>query len=155
MAIYSAYLPPVEDGREPAISFRLVSDAKAPLALIFPPFWLAYHRLWLELLTYAVVALAIALLAVWMPGVPVLYLSAIPGFYLLLEGNELIRRKLERKGWRFAGVSEASTLEDAEIRFITDHAELFEPNRNWITQTSRPDTSPRPIVSKPGGLFPE
>lgn len=47
-----------------------------------------------------------------------LYLSAIPGLYLMLEGNELVRQIHERRGWRFIGVLEGQNVEDVELRFF-------------------------------------
>ena len=138
MAIYSGYLPPEYMSDPVADRFQLVSDAKSPLALIFPPFWLAWHRLWLELLAYGVVVLAIGLLAAWKPSTAVLYLSALPGLYLLLEGNELIRGKLERNGWRFAGLVDADTKEAAEIRFLMQNEKTFDaPNTPTVLTASR------------------
>ncbi len=123
MTIYSAYLPPLSSDAKPADTFQLVADAKAPLALIFPPFWLAWHRLWLELLAYLVLITGIILIGVWQPDPLVSYLSILPGFYLLLEGNEHIRYKLERSGWRYTGIFEAENLEEAEMRFLIDPAD--------------------------------
>lgn len=153
MAIYSAYLPPRENMENPAETFRLVSDAKAPLALIFPPFWLAWHRLWLPLMAYAVIMIAIGILAAAYPSTPVFYLSALPGLYLLLEGNSLIAGKLERQGWRFAGVVDAENREDAELRFLVQNEQALvasEPKKPVI-----PSPKTAPLATAPLGLFPE
>ncbi|MEM7291740.1 MAG: DUF2628 domain-containing protein [Pseudomonadota bacterium] len=153
MAMYSAYLPPDENRRGLSERFRLLRDAKAPLALIFPPLWLAWHGLWLELLAYAVAALAIGMLAFWQPSPAFLYLSGLPGLYLLLEGNELIRRKYERSGWNFAGVVEGQTQEEAEIRFLLkdeDAADVKAPIT--IARTPSAQLTPR---KTPTSLFPE
>jgi len=155
MTIYSVYLPPEHDGEKAAEEFQLLRDAKAPLALIFPPFWLAWHRLWLELLIYATVATGIGLLAVWQPLPPVFYLSAIPGFYLLLEGNELVRRKLERGGWRFAGVVDGQNRDEAEIRFLVENEKLL--SNGGRRETLGASEKPVSVFSPPAptGLFPE
>lgn len=153
MAIYSAYLPPQGDTSDPLMNFRLVSDAKAPYALIFPPIWLAFNRLWLPLGVYSVIALAIAMIAIAFPVTPALYLSFLPGLYLLLEGNALIAARLERIGWRFAGVVDGATKEEAEIRFIMKSHEGVEPS----VQVKKPAT-PNPqmkLLPAPAGLFPE
>lgn len=155
MAIFSVYLPPEHAGKSDAENFRLLKDSKAPLALIFPPFWLAWHRLWVELIIYAAVAIAISLLAAWQPLPPVLYLSAIPGLYLLLEGNELVRRKLERDGWTFAGVVDAHNRDEAEIKFMVDNeAELSAPKpigKRIVAKHRLPVLA----ATAPAGLFPE
>ncbi|MEO0909045.1 MAG: DUF2628 domain-containing protein [Pseudomonadota bacterium] len=152
MTTYSVYLPPIEDVEPAAERFKLVPDKKAVWAIIAPPIWLALHRLWLPLLAYVVFMLALALLGAWQPHVAVLYLSGLPGLYLLLEGFELVRDKLERHGWRYVGVVEAENAEDAEIKYLMEG------------DTSRLETAPAPTralsghVSTPGinqGLFPE
>ncbi len=152
MAIYAAYLPPNDEFGSTAERFRLVQDGKTPWALIAPPFWLIWHRLWLPLLAYAVFMFAIALIAIWQPGLPVLYLSALPGFYLLLEGSELVRNRLEILDWRFAGIVEGYNLEEAEIRFLA----TFQEGEPELVAFERPSKSPishRPVVV--AGLFPE
>ncbi len=155
MAIYSVYLPPEQSNKNAAEHFRLLRDAKAPLALIFPPLWLAWHRLWVELIVYFAIVLGISLLAAWKPLPPVLYLSAIPGLYLLLEGNELVRKKLERAGWRFAGVVDAQNLEEAEIKFVLEN----EGQLNLADETRNHPAAPKPShafsAPVPAGLFPE
>lgn len=155
MATYVAYLPPEEWNCDPRDEFQLVRDGKSPLALIFPPFWLAWHRLWLALLVYATVALAIILLAVWQPGAPVMYLSAVPGLYLLLEGDELIRRNLERLGWQYAGVYEGDNREEAEIRFLenADPSVFSSPKAGVSKPNEVRKLSPAPAAT--AGLFPE
>ena len=155
MAIYSVYLPP-ENMSEPAADrFRLVSDSKSPMALIFPPFWLAWNRLWLELLAYAVVVLVIGLLAAWKPSTAVLYLSALPGLYLLLEGSALISGKLERAGWRFAGVVDADTREAAEIRFIVQNDNMFATPATPILPAVSRQAFASDHARPASGLFPE
>ena len=155
MAIYSVYLPPESSGKNVAENFRLLRDAKAPLALIFPPVWLIWHSLWVELAVYFAIAMAISLLAAWQPLPPVFYLSAFPGLYLLLEGNELIRRKLEREGWHFAGVVNGDNQDEAEIRFLVENNQKFNIERP--KPAARTPVVSRSIMSKPAGvgLFPE
>lgn len=155
MAIYSVYLPPERSGKNAAENLRLLRDAKAPLALIFPPLWLIWHRLWVELAVYFAVAMAISLLAAWKPLPPVLYLSALPGLYFLLEGNELIRRKLERQGWRFAGVVNGDNHDEAEIRFVVENEHQFKTEKPKPTMQTQ--AASRSIASSAAtvGLFPE
>ena len=155
MAIYSVYLPPNYSRETPEEGFRVVSDTKAPLALVFPPFWLTFHGLWLELLGYCVATLAIILLAIWSPSLPVAYLSAIPGFYLLLEGNDLICRKLERKGWYFAGVVDADDAESAELKFLLQNGYDSPAGQRPIAVHPRGDVKPSLAPPKAMGLFPE
>lgn len=121
MTTYTVYLPPHGADKNQEDGFRLVPDSKAKLALFFPPLWLAWQRLWLALLAYCVFMVAILMIASSGEYVIASYLSALPGLYLLLEGYELVRQKLERNGWRYVGIVEAKNLDEAEIRFMLDH----------------------------------
>ena len=155
MATYTIYLPPEEQLVKPLDGCKALHDGKSTWALVFPPFWLIWHRLWLELLIYAIVMFVISLIAFWQPGAAIAYLSAVPGLYLLLEGSELVRKKHERNGWRYAGVVEGDTQEEAEIRFLVNH----EPELIAKQATSKP----QPVVSRVPfhvpdvnpGLFPQ
>lgn len=155
MTTYTIYLPPVGSFDNSEEGFRLVPDAKATLALIFPPFWLAWHRLWLPLMVYIVVIAAILMIAIWSPSVAVSYLSILPGVYLLLEGYQLLRQNLEAKGWQFAGVVEGENREEAEIRFLVNSGKEF------TTPTPKTRSDHKPAIlntsSKTNnmGLFPE
>lgn len=135
--------------------FCLVPDAKATLALIFPPFWLAWHRLWLPLMVYFVVIAAIVMIAVWSPGIAVSYLSILPGFYLLLEGYQLVRQNLEAKGWQYIGVVEGENREEAEIRFLVDSGKEVTKPAPKIRNDHKPLVIATSSKSNNMGLFPE
>jgi len=155
MTTYTVYLPPDEMSENEHEDFRLVPDAKATLALLFPPFWLAWHRLWLPLMVYIVVLAAIILFAVSSPSIAVSYLSILPGLYLLLEGYQLVRSKLERDGWRYAGTVDGENREEAEIRFIvtsphmTEKPDYLKSGRSELLRTG---SAANQINT---GLFPE
>ncbi|MEM9332473.1 MAG: DUF2628 domain-containing protein [Pseudomonadota bacterium] len=152
MATFSVYLPPEDRIGDPIDHFVLVRDGKSPLALVFPPFWLAWHGLWLELLAYIVAALAILLLMIWQPGAPAGYLSALPGLYLLLEGTELVRGKYERQGWHYDGIIEGENRDEAEIRYVANRAAKPNPVQTTPAPVQKP-MALKPIVNT--GLFPE
>lgn len=160
MTTYTIYLPPEDAGLEPDEVFRLVPDTKATLALIFPPFWLAWHKLWLPLMVYIVVITAILMLAVWSPGIAVSYLSILPGLYLLLEGYELVRQNLEAKGWQYAGVVEGENREEAKIRYLVsvgDSLSEEKPKARLATSTvfQKPNSDPNTPPKNTMSLFPE
>ena len=160
MAIYSAYLPPDASGETALTGFQLVPEGKAIFALLFPVVWLAVKRLWLALLIYLVLTVLLVMVVNWYPGLPVMYLAALPGLYLLLEGNELVRKKLERNGWQYAGVVDADNRHDAEAKFICSNTKLFAslPSQHANQSASAAKnfrlTSVHPH-SVPAGLFPE
>lgn len=112
--IHTIHIPPAENGGTGDIWEAVaIPETKAPWALIAPPFWLAYHRLWWPLVVYLLVAVTgFALLTT--PAAPAAFLlGGLPGLYLLLEGHQLRRNKLERDGWTFAGVAEGHDAEEA------------------------------------------
>ena len=157
MTTYTVYLPPKDSEASQEEAFRLVPDTKATLALIFPPFWLAWHRLWLPLMVYFVVVAAIIILAFTSPGVAVSYLSILPGFYLLLEGYELVRKNLENKGWEYAGIVEAENREEAEIRFLVERGSELQTEKPVPVIREPKTTILRQTNPKPDNmsLFPE
>lgn len=155
MTTYSVYLPPYDNLEHLEENFRLVPDTKATLALFFPPFWLIWHKLWLPLMVYFCVIVAIMILAFNSPSIAVSYLSILPGLYLLLEGHELVRNNLENKGWQFAGIVEGENKEEAEIRFIVNQGDAFVQQKTIIASTQK-SVALKPSVKKDTmSLFPE
>lgn len=152
MTTYNVYLPPIGSPEEPSDNFRLVADKKAPWALIIPIFWLLYHRLWLPLLGYAVITAAILLLLSYNQHPAIAYLSVLPGFYLLLEGQELVRGKLERMGWQYDGIVEGDDQEEAEIRYIAKKSQKFDVKTLHVASTQTLHRKPQ---LKTQTLFPE
>lgn len=119
MATYTVYLPPAGLPEPAALErARFVREAGSLLALVFPALWLLFQRLWYALLVYLSIVAALAILARVVESPSLTLLSAIPAFYLFLEGRELVRRRLERAGWRYAGLVEAADLWEAEARWF-------------------------------------
>ncbi|MEC9342663.1 MAG: DUF2628 domain-containing protein [Pseudomonadota bacterium] len=123
MTSYTVHLPPqTGSGRLPGEDARFIPERPAVLALVFPALWLLLHRLWYALALYLVAVAAISIVTQWSGSDILGLLSVLPGFYLLLEGRQLLRGRLERLGWRLAGVVEADTPEDAEWRYFSANA---------------------------------
>lgn len=154
MTTYSAYLPPSHASGNPQDGFRVIADAKAPFALIFPPFWLAWHRLWLELLVYVAISFAVFWFGSQFPNPATSILSLLPGLYLMLEGSELIRANLERRGWQYSGIIQAANREEAEIRFLLERKEELDYSAP-VTPAKSLLRSPMSTKSTSVGLFPE
>ena len=155
MTTYTVYMPPEGSHDNPEEEFLLVPDSKATWALIFPPFWLVWHRLWLPLMVYLVLITAILMIALWSPSVAVSYLSILPGLYLLLEGYQLVRRNLENKGWQFAGIVEGENREEAEIRYLVNSGNKFAKPKTKIQTNHRPTVINTGSASDNMSLFPE
>jgi len=155
MTTYTVYMPPKDSLEHSEENFRLVPDAKATFALFFPPFWLVWHKLWLPLMVYLCVIIAIMILAFTNPGIAVSYLSVLPGLYLLLEGYELVRKNLENNGWQYVGIVEGENKEEAEIRFVVDQGDAFVVQKSIIANTQKSVMSKPSVKKNTMSLFPE
>ena len=118
MITYNIYLPPDSalDGAGQGAKF--LPDGKPWLAAFIPPAWLLWHRLWWGFFIYLAIVGALSLLIMTQWREAAIFLSVIPGLYLLLEGHELIRQKYETKGWKFAGVVHGTNIDEAEMRYF-------------------------------------
>ncbi|MBV9635299.1 MAG: DUF2628 domain-containing protein [Methylobacteriaceae bacterium] len=121
MAIFTVHLPTGTGNRfadaERAI---FVPEAFSWGAMILGPLWLAGNRAWLGLLGWLALVAALGFAARW-AGLP--SATANMGFLLVaiffgLEGRQLVRFALERRGYRLADVVSAPTRRDAEQAFF-------------------------------------
>lgn len=122
MRIYTVHEPPekrAEEKRGPD-RFAFVRDGFHFWALVSAVLWLAWHRLWLALIGYLVVAglLTLALRAIGASDGAALLVYALLGILVALEAPTLRRWTLSRKGWRQLGVVAAPDYEAAERRFF-------------------------------------
>jgi hypothetical protein len=157
MAIYTIHKPPLGDMEQS----RFIREGVNFFALVVPLIWLVWHRLWLALLAYVAVMIAIGLAGRVMGGVGAILLSALPGLYLFVEGNELLRNRLSRSGYTLADVVEGDNVRDAEIRYFTDAVPVA------AERDSAPSAKPEALVPKSAaphrqprdtsgiGIFPE
>ncbi|MEL6968467.1 MAG: DUF2628 domain-containing protein, partial [Pseudomonadota bacterium] len=148
-----------EDGRFDHII--AVPDGLAKWALILPPFWLAWHRLWFALGIYLLVTLGVLGLLNTDFRIFVLLLGGLPGLYLMLEGNTLRRSRLEAQNWAMVGVREANSAEEAVERWLADwkepvaiSAQMAAVHQNSPTG-SHPAKPTREHEAQTFGLFPE
>ena len=112
---------PPETAEERADALVFVKDGFSWPAFLLGPFWLAYHRMWRELIGYVVVFLLVDAILWLVPGGmaaagPVLLLAALAfGF----EADALRQRALERKGFEMIGTAAGRSFEECEQRFLT------------------------------------
>ncbi|MBX9740385.1 MAG: DUF2628 domain-containing protein [Beijerinckiaceae bacterium] len=150
MAIYTVHVK--GDPADPALAERtvLVKDGFSVAALIFGPIWLVWNRLWLGLALWLLAEAAILALTIWLiPGARGLSLLEILVALLLgLEGSQLRRAALRRRGYTAVDIVSAPREEAAERVF-------FERTHPDESQARRSATSP-PLRLDPGmvGLFP-
>ncbi len=164
MAVYTVHEPPARGAelRAAPDRFRFVRDGFHFWAFLLTPLWMLWHRLWLALVAYVVLAVALSVV-MFMLGVPQsgalaaqLLLSLLVG----LEAGSLRRWGLRRRGWRQVGLVSAPGIEDAERRFF----DRWEASVDPVPPPSQPPSPPRPPetrtrVPPPSsdiiGVFPE
>lgn len=157
MAFYTVMTPPPEgDRREEIEQARLIPEHFAWGAFLLTGLWLLGKRLWLATLLF----MFLCGVLIWLNSRFGLHTSALSLIYwavalfLGVEGNNLVARKLSRKGWRLADVVEARTLAEAERRYferaLAGEAALPRVEAASAAVAARPG-GPLPII----GLFPE
>ena len=95
-----------------------VPEDLAKWALVAPPFWLAFHKLWWMFGAYCLFLAAmtgVLTTSFWPIAV---CLAGLPGIYLFLEGRQLCRSRLEESGLDMIGVVDATSEEAAIARFV-------------------------------------
>ncbi len=118
MATYSVLAPPNGSGLSLEAGAEFIPDTKALMALALPLLWLLWHRMWWASLFYVLISMIFALVLTTGFATLALLMTAIPGLFLFLEGNELRRKALIRKNWTLVAVIEGDNLESAEARFF-------------------------------------
>jgi hypothetical protein len=154
MAIYSVHLRPVSEHPNPD-EFVFVRDGFSLWAFLFGPFWMLRYRLWLVLLIYLAVVIALAAALHFLGASSGARVAA--GFLLCLlvgfEAATLRRFGLARRGSNELGIVVADDLEAAERRFF-DVWVKGEPR--LIAPVAKDSLQARP--APPGeiiGLFPQ
>lgn len=143
--IFTLYGGIDEAGAPRPDTISAIPEAAAKWALVAPPIWLAWHRLWFALAVYLLIG-ALVLAMLFTPYWPAaLVLGGIPAIYLFLEGHQLRRRALDRAGAVMLGVVDASSAEIAVARFLDEHGmaerEPTTPSRP-VPAAARRDDSP-------------
>ena len=116
MASFVVMEPPVRGERDAVI----VRDGFHVFAFLIPFVWLLVHRLWIEALIAAVVALGLGFAGSYAGFTAAPALSLLVSLYVGLEGASLKLAALRRRGWREWGVVEADNRTDAETRYIAE-----------------------------------
>ena len=161
MSIYTVYEPPLRAGKaapDPE-RFVFVRDGFYFWAFIAAWLWLLWHRMWLVLLIYVVVAVGVEY-ALYFGGVNPAGIALVELLLSLLIGIEastLRRFTLERRGWRNVGVVVGDDREDAEQRFFNAWVDAAGKPAAPIAAAPAPATSVPRVAPTSGivGLFPE
>lgn len=146
---------PTEGARtaEAAERILFVREKFSLTALIFAPIWLLWHSLWLGLFGWfaAITIIGFVAWALNAPATMSTLAGFLPSLVIALEGAELRRRKLLRRGYRDAGVAVGRDRDDAERRFFdrwVAQGRRERPKASIVTLGPAPEI---PII----GLFPE
>jgi len=122
MAVYTVHEPPpkqFEQTSDPE-RFEFVRDGFSFWAFLFGPFWMLRHRMWLVLLGYVGVSVALETIFIVLSegaaarSIANLLLALLVG----IESATLRRFTLGRRRWTNLGVIVADDLEAAERRFF-------------------------------------
>jgi hypothetical protein len=156
MSVYTVHQPPLRTGETSADPqrFAFVRDGFYFWALLFGPFWMVFHRLWIVTVLYAVAVIVVET-CLWMLRVDTFAQTAV-GFVLALlvglEAATLRRWTLDRRGWKNVGIIVGDDLESAERHFFA----------TWTARQSTPTAAaasakrvPTDVTPDVIGLFPE
>ncbi|MCP4072129.1 MAG: hypothetical protein GY742_10385 [Hyphomicrobiales bacterium] len=138
MKTYNIYMPPQATAGSNISAAIYLPDDKSWFAVLLPPFWLLWNRMWWGFVIYLAYTTIIFLLLLTPWRYAVTFLSALPGLYLFLEAHNLACQQYERKGWWQIGVVHAADVEEAELRFVTSQ----QSPRN-VLQSADPVSSPK------------
>ena len=121
MPTFTVYEPPLRKGESASDPerFAFVRDGFRVWAFLLPPLWMLIRRLWLVLVLYLAlnVAVGIIMQLAGLQGWARFAVSALIGLLVGLEAATLERWTLARRGWRMLGTVIGDTSEDAERRF--------------------------------------
>ena len=168
MSIYTVYEPPLkahESAPDPE-RFVFVRDGFSFWAFLLAPWWMLRHRLWLALVCYVIlaVALSVALRLIGTSAAVAVIAGALFSLLVGFEAATLRRFGLARRGWRNVGIVVGDDVESAERRFFDAWTNW--PNKTWAerpsvdgaSRTSSPAMGV-PMARRPSsevvGLFPQ
>jgi hypothetical protein len=122
-------------------------------AMVFGPFWLLWHRLWLALLGWILffVLLEVGLARLGLGGTAIFFVNVIVALLMGLEAASLRRWTLSRGNWRQLDVVIADDEDTAERRFFERWSQK---QRGIVNDQSAVDRGgPPPTRNVPGEPF--
>jgi Protein of unknown function (DUF2628) len=121
MPVYTVHAPVNSDGSASATDrFAFVRDGFHVWAAILSPVWLAWHRLWLALIGWIVVAvvLEVGMLRLGAGTGAIVVVNILIALLMGFEAATLQRWTLSRRNWRQLDIVVADDEESAERRFF-------------------------------------
>lgn len=162
MPTYTVHEPPPQKN-ESATSperFVFVRDGFHFWAFLLPPLWFVAKRLWLALILYAIVAVALefGMAFAKVPSGWRVVVELSLGIVIGLEAATIQRWTLQRRGWKTLGFVVADREELAERRFFaawqphsTPSEKSVQPPAVYAAPVLRGSPSSSDVI----GLFPE
>jgi hypothetical protein len=170
MPVYTVHAPTADNAGIAATDrFAFVRDGFHFWAALLGPLWLAWHRLWLALIGWIVVMIAIdvGMARIGASGTAIFFTNVLIALLTGFEASSIRRWTLSRRNWRQLDIVVADNAESAERRFfdrwtakqrlLNDQSAVERgappPTRDIPGQPfSRPPPLPRNEII---GLFPE
>jgi hypothetical protein len=170
MPVYTVHAPTADNAGIAATDrFAFVRDGFHFWAALLGPLWLAWHRLWLALIGWIVVMIAIdvGMARLGAGGRAIFFTNVLIALLTGFEASSIRRWTLSRRNWRQLDIVVADNAESAERRFfdrwtakqrlLNDQSAVDRgappPTRDIPGQPfSRPPPLPRNEII---GLFPE
>ena len=158
MAVYTVHEPPPKRRRSAQRRgpdhFVFVRDGFYFWAFLFGPLWMIRRRLWLVLLIYIIVtvALQVGLHALGVSDGVKFLVGLLVALLVGIEAATLRRWTYWRRGWRNPGVVVGPDIETAERRFFDSWVSHGAPRVSAALPPGMPIPEPVPQVL---GLFPE
>ncbi len=120
MTLYTVHEPSAgfKDDMDRYVQTSFIPEAKSLIALALPLPWLLWNRMWWAALFYLLITAILSLALATDLATLAFLLTAIPGIFLFLEGNELRRKDLMRDGWTFVCTVEGDDQQSAELRYF-------------------------------------
>lgn len=158
MAIYTVMAPRVptagERGEIDPMAVAFVKEGFSWPAFFFAEIWLIVSRMWLVLVLYIVAFAALVLIGAWIGSAFAGPAILLGHFLFALEGNELKRWTLARRGFQVIDIVEGRHEEEAEVRFFQRAGDLIATGKPSGAPPPAPPRTPPAPPSEIVGLFP-
>jgi hypothetical protein len=152
MPVYTVHAPTANAGIAALERFAFVRDGFHFWAAVFGPLWLVWHRLWLALIGWIVVILAVdvGMTGLGANGTAILLANVLIALLMGFEASSIRRWTLSRRNWRQLDIVVARNQEAAERRFFD---RWTAKQRVVNDQTAVDRGAPPPTRDIPGQAF--
>jgi hypothetical protein len=152
MPVYTVHAPTANAGIAAIERFAFVRDGFHFWAAVFGPLWLVRHRLWLALIGWIIVILAVdvGMTGLGANGTAILLANVLIALLMGFEASSVRRWTLSRRNWCQLDIVVARNQEAAERRFFD---RWTAKQRVVNDQTAVDRGAPPPTRDIPGQAF--